>query len=82
MVVKGEDRECIDEPGANLGLSFDHLSSILKKVKPKISCIASGLSGSFDFGFGWIAPPLIHGFVKIYYGDYPILLTELRESQH
>ena len=49
LVVKGEDRRYINEPGANLSLSFDHVSSILRKVKPKIFYIASGLLGDFDF---------------------------------
>jgi len=49
LVVRGEDRRYINEPGANLSLSFEHVSSVLKRVKPKIFYIASGLLGDFDF---------------------------------
>ena len=49
LVVEGEDRRCVNEPGANLSLSFDHVLNVLKEVRPRIFYIASGLLGEFDF---------------------------------
>ena len=49
LVVKNEDRRYINEPGANLHLSYDFVLNALKRVKPRIFYIASGLLGDFDY---------------------------------
>ncbi len=49
IVVEGEDRRYINDPGANMRLRFNHVLEVLKEVRPRIFYIASGLLGDLDF---------------------------------
>ncbi|MEM3897131.1 MAG: carbohydrate kinase family protein [Nitrososphaerota archaeon] len=49
LIVEGEDRRFINDPGANQYLSFSHVLGALEKFKPEIFYIASGILGDFDF---------------------------------
>jgi sugar/nucleoside kinase (ribokinase family) len=48
LIVEGEDRRFINDPGANQRLSFDHVLGAIKKFRPSIFYIASGILGVFD----------------------------------
>lgn len=49
LVVKNEDRRFINEPGANMRLSYDFVANVLKHVNPRIFYVASGILGDFDY---------------------------------
>jgi fructokinase len=49
LVVKGEDRRFIAEPGANEHLKIDIVIEKILEAKPKIFYQASGILGEYDF---------------------------------
>lgn len=49
LVVKGEDRRFITEPGANLELSFEFIADKIRGLKPKVFYQASGILGDYDY---------------------------------
>ena len=49
LVVRGEDRRFICEPGASTMLSFEHVKMTLSNTMPDIFYQAGGLLGEYDF---------------------------------
>jgi len=52
LIVEGEDRRLINDPGATQRLSFDHVLGAIKMFRPWILYVASGMLGDFDFRVG------------------------------
>ena len=46
--MEGEGKCFINDPGANQRLSFDHIIGAIKRVRPSIFYVASGIFGGFD----------------------------------
>ena len=61
LIVKGEDRRFHVSPGANLELSPDFLSKVLKENQPKIFCVRPGYTG-IDLKIGSIFKELKNTF--------------------